>query len=42
VLGLDVDMLMGMRPMCVNGNVRVELTRVIQTSRPPQKGLIFI
>jgi hypothetical protein len=38
--GIDVDVLMGMRPMAVNGNVGVELARVIQM-KPPQKGLIF-
>ena len=40
--GLDVDVLMGMRPMSVNGNVGVELARVIQTSRPRKRVNIYI
>jgi hypothetical protein len=34
--------LMGMRPMAVNGNVGVELARVIQISRPRKRVNIYI
>jgi hypothetical protein len=40
--GLDVDVVMGMRPMSVNGSVGVKRTGVIQISRPIKRVNIYI